>query len=121
MRLLERQLTQTLADYLKVIGLNITSVCLIKTELPDNLQRTIVQAERDGLEPRGRASVLKEYFDIFGNNLAQAMPYIVQWELLNALHKNGQPQVLLTSSALSPGIAGSYQWFPFRYDSNDPL
>lgn len=98
---LERQLTQTLAEYLKVVGLKITSVCLVKIELPEPLQRTIIQSERDGLEPRGRAQVLKEYFDIFGHDLTQAMPYIVQWELLNALRKNGKSQFLLASPALS--------------------
>ncbi len=99
---LERQLTQTLADYLKVVGLTVMSVCLIRTELPDTLQQTIIRAERDGIEPRGRALVLKEYFEIFGHDLPQAMPYIVQWELLNTLQKNGKAQFLLTSSALSP-------------------
>jgi regulator of protease activity HflC (stomatin/prohibitin superfamily) len=99
---LEQQLAQLLAQPLKKVGLKVTSVCLVRTELPDNLQRTIVQAEQDSLEPRGRALVLKEYFDIFGHNLPQAMPYVVQWELLNTLHKNDKTQFVLTSSALSP-------------------
>jgi hypothetical protein len=99
---LERQLTQTLADYLKRIGLNIASACLVKIELPIALQKTIIQAERDGIEPRGRASVLKEYFDIFGHDLAQAMPYIVQWEVLNTLQKSDKAHLLLTSSVSIP-------------------
>ncbi len=99
---LERQVTQTLADQLSVVGLSLISVSLVKIELPATLQQTIIQAERDSLEPRGRVQVLKEYFEIFGSNLAQAMPYIVQWELLNTLHKNDGVQVLMTSSVLSP-------------------
>jgi regulator of protease activity HflC (stomatin/prohibitin superfamily) len=100
---LEQELSQTLVDHLKGFGLKVTSVCLVQTELPDNLQNTIVQAEQDSLEPRGRALVLKEYAGIFGGPLSQAMPYIVQWELLSLLHKNGLPQLFLTSSDLSLG------------------
>jgi hypothetical protein len=100
---LERQLTQTLADHLERIALDIISVCLVKIELPADLQETIIQAEQDGIETRGRATVLREYSDIFGQDLSQAMPYIIQWELLNLLHKNGNPQLLLTSSGLSLG------------------
>jgi hypothetical protein len=96
---LERQLTHTLAESLEKVALKLLAVCLVRTTLPDKLQRTIVQAEQDGVEPRGRALVLREYFDIFGADLAQAMPYIVQWELLNTLHKNGNAQLLLTSTA----------------------
>lgn len=98
---LERRLTQTLADALKVIGLKIIAVYLVKIELPADLQQTLIQVEQDGLEPRGRAAVLKEYFDLFGHNLPQAMPYIVQWELLNMLRKNGNPNLILTASGLS--------------------
>jgi regulator of protease activity HflC (stomatin/prohibitin superfamily) len=98
---LERRLTQTLADILKGIGLKINFVYLVKTELPTHLQSTLVQTEQNGLESRSRALVLKEYFDLFGHNLFQVMPYIVQWELLNTMQKNGKVQVLLTSSALS--------------------
>lgn len=58
---LERRLRQILADYLKIVGLNVKSACLIKTELPDNLQRTIIQTERDSIEPSGRASVLVQF------------------------------------------------------------
>ena len=98
---LERQLTQTLADYLKVIGLRVTSVCIVRIELPDTLQRTLIQVERDCIEPHGRALVLKEYADIFGADLSQAMPYIIQWELLNSLHKRGDVNFILTSTGLS--------------------
>lgn len=98
---LERRLTQTLATFLKLVGLNLTAVCVVKTELPADLQRTIIQAERDGLEPRGRALVLKEYFDLFGHDLGRAMPHIVQWELLNLLRQNGQTNLILTGTGLT--------------------
>ena len=98
---LERHVTQTLADRLKRIGLDIFTVCLVKTELPDGLQKTLLQAEKDTIEAQGRASVLKSYFEIFGASLPTAMPYIVQWELMNTIHKNGDPTVLLTNENLS--------------------
>jgi hypothetical protein len=94
---LERRLTQTLAERVKIIGLNIYAVCLIQTELPAELQQTIIQTERDRLEPRGRALVLKEYLELFGH---QAMSHIVQWELLNVLRRNGQPNIILTTNGL---------------------
>jgi regulator of protease activity HflC (stomatin/prohibitin superfamily) len=99
---LERQLTQTMAEYLKPLGLRISAVCLVKIGLPGQLQQTIIRAERDSIEPRGRAAVLKGYFDIFGPDIARAMPYIVQWELVNTLHKNGKAQFLFSDSALFP-------------------
>ncbi len=98
---LERRLTQTLATFLKLVGLNLMAACVIKTELPADLQHTIIQAERDGLEPRGRALVLKEYFDLFGHDLGRAMPHIVQWELLNLLRQNGQTNLILTGTGLT--------------------
>ncbi len=99
---LERQFTQTLAAHLKIIGLNIFSVCLVKTELPVDLQEAIIRAERDTIEAQGRAKVLSSYFEIFGNSLAKAMPYIIQWELMNTIHKHGDPTVLLTPDSLQP-------------------
>lgn len=116
---LERQLTQTLADRLKDIGLNITGIYLIKAELPDDLQRTIIQAEQHEVEARGRATVLKEYFELFGTELSQAMPYVMQWELLNTLHKNGgSPQLLMTASSpsLETTLPGSGASPLFRMD-----
>lgn len=98
---LEQQLTLILDKRLKGIALNISNVSLIKTALPVNLQKTLVQAEQNGIEARGRAVVLKEYFRIFGKNLPKVMPYVVQWELLNVLHKNGGPQLILTGANLS--------------------
>ncbi len=98
---LERRLTQTLATLLKIFGLNLMAVCVVKTELPADLQRTIIQAERDSLEPRGRALALKEYFDLFGHDLTRAMPHIVQWELLNLLRQNGQTNLILTGTGLA--------------------
>jgi regulator of protease activity HflC (stomatin/prohibitin superfamily) len=100
---LEQQLSQTLADHLKGFGLKVTSVCLAHTELPDNLQNTIVETEQESLELRDRALALKACADIFDGGLSQTMPYIMQWELLCLLHKNGQPQLLCTSPALSLG------------------
>lgn len=119
---LERQLTQTLAEYLEKVALKLMAVCLVRTILPDKLQRTIVQAEQDGVEPRGRALVLREYFDIFGANLAQAMPYIVQWELLNTLHKNGNAQLLFTGTAPSlPDTADQEQPTPPIFQMKLPI
>lgn len=94
---LERQFTQTLAARLKIVGLNVIAVCLIKTTLPANLQTTLIRAEQDSIEAGGRALVLKNYLEIFGDNLPQAMPYIIQWELMNTIHKNN-PQILMTAT-----------------------
>lgn len=111
---LERQLMQTLATCLEGIGLKIISVCLVKIELPGTLQNTILRAERDAIEPQGRLLVLKQYLDLFGPDIAQAMPYIVQWELLNVMHKKDGQQFLFTDSVLtlnqkSPGSNGATQ------------
>jgi regulator of protease activity HflC (stomatin/prohibitin superfamily) len=100
---LEQQLSQSLTNYLKEFGLKVTSVCLVQTELPDNLQNTIVETEQEGLELRDRASALKACADIFDGGLSQTMPYTMQWELLCLLHKNGQPRRWLTNSDLSLG------------------
>jgi hypothetical protein len=97
---LERQLTHTLADRLKGIGLTVIAGCLVKTELPVQLQQSLIQAEEDVVEAQGRVAVLKRYLEIFGANLPQAMPYIMQWELLNTIHRNN-PQILLTPAALA--------------------
>jgi regulator of protease activity HflC (stomatin/prohibitin superfamily) len=97
----ERRLTQTLADALKGIGLKIITVWLVKTELPADLQQTLVQIEQDNLASQRRSIVLKEYFDLFGNNLPQVMPYIIQWELLGMLWENSNPDLILTSNSLS--------------------
>jgi hypothetical protein len=98
---LERQFGQILATCLKGIGLKIMSVCLVKIGLPGALQNTILRAERDAIEPQGRLLVLKQYLDFFGPDMAQAMPYIVQWELLNVMHKKDGQQFLFTDSAIS--------------------
>ena len=97
----EQQLSNALTERLKVVGLEVIAITLIKTELDDRLQRTIITSEQDGIEAGGRAKVLKQYFEIFGDSLSKAMPYIVQWELLNSLHKNGQPHLLMTAAGLS--------------------
>jgi hypothetical protein len=94
---LERCLTQTLADLLKGVGLNISAVCLIKTELPANLQETLIRVERNNVEAQGRATALKVYAEIFGPDLTLAMPQIMQWEWLSVLRKNGSSAVVLTS------------------------
>lgn len=98
---LERRLGQTVSEFVKVVGLRVLTVCLVKIELPSALQQTLVQVHQDSLEPRGRAQVLQEYVKIFGADLPRVMPYIIQWELMNTLHKNSQTQLLLTNSALS--------------------
>ncbi len=97
---IERQLAQTLADRVKMVGLKINGACLVRAELPDNLQNTLVKAQENQIETRGRANILKDYFEIFGDNLAQAMPQIIQWELLNTLQKTN-PQVLLSAAGLT--------------------
>lgn len=98
---LERRLSQTVSEFVKVVGLKVQTICLVKVELPTTLQRTLVQAEQDSLEPRGRAQLLQEYFKIFGADLPRVMPYIIQWELMNTLRKNDHTQLVLTNSALS--------------------
>lgn len=102
-RQLERRLLRTAAGYLKVIGLCIMSVSLVKIELPAGLQQTILQAEQDSIEPMGRAQALREYAEMFEGDLVKAMPYIIQWELLRVLRENGQSNVILTNGALSLG------------------
>ena len=97
---LERQLTQTLADRVKIVGLKINGACLLKTELPVNLQQALVKTQENQIETQGRATILKKYFEIFGDNLTQAMPQIIQWELLNTLQKTN-PQVLLSTAGLT--------------------
>ena len=87
-----------------MVGLEIIAICLVKTELPANLQKTLIQAEQDNIEAQGRAGVLKNYMEVFGDNLPQAMPYIMQWELMNTIHKNGDPKIFLTNENISPKI-----------------
>lgn len=98
---LEGQLSHSLAEDLKGIALSISNIYLTKLVLPVSLQRTITQAAQDEVEARGRALVLKEYLNIFGHSLPEAMPHIIQWELLTMLHKSDNPQLLLTATGLS--------------------
>ncbi len=100
---LEEQIGEALGERLKGLGLDVLGITLIKTALNDKLQRTIIRAEQDKIEARGRAAVLKQYFEIFGDSLSGAMPHIIQWELLNTLHKNGNSHLLLGASNLSLG------------------
>lgn len=102
---LERQLTLTLADGLQMIGLKVSGVYLVNIMLPIGLQNTLLRAEQDCIEATGRAKVLQQYFNIFGRQITQVMPHIVQWEYMNLLHKNGKSHLLLTHSNLS--LAGS--------------
>ncbi|GAB4433514.1 MAG: hypothetical protein Kow0031_15120 [Anaerolineae bacterium] len=88
---LERQLTETLADRLTMVGLRIINAAFVSIELPGDLQDSIVAAQQDLI----RAELYRE---IFGNNLAQAMPQIAQWELLNAIRTN-KPNIWLNGSA----------------------
>ncbi len=97
---IERQLKQTLADRLGFVALSVLSINLVKIEIPSNLQETLIFAQQEQIEARARAKVLKHYLKIFGSNLPQVMPYIIQWELLNTVHKNN-PQILLTGAGLS--------------------
>ena len=55
------------------MGLEMMAVTMVNTELNERLQRTIIRSEQDGIEAGGRAKVLKEYLEIFGSRLAQAM------------------------------------------------
>jgi len=102
---LERQLALTLADGLQKIGLKVNGVCLVNITLPIGLQNTLLRAEQDCIEATGRARVLQQYFNIFGRQITQVMPHIMQWEYMNLLHKNGKSHLLLTHSNLS--LAGS--------------
>ncbi len=103
---LEWELAQTLTEYLEQIALCVTGVHLIRTALPLNLQKTLVRAEQDGVEAGGRARVLKDYFNTFGGHMSDAMPYIMQWESMNVLHKSGKPHLLLSNSrqAAAPAL-----------------
>ncbi len=104
---LERQLTQTIADRLSVIGLNVISVSIIKMELPPTLQQAVIRTEKEIVAAKGRATVLEEYAAVFGSDLSQAMPSILQWELLHQLGKNNKAQHLLLSSGLSLGTTAT--------------
>jgi hypothetical protein len=94
---LERQLAWTLAERVRGVGVNLTSVCLIKQALPVGLEKTLVRAVQDRVEVQGRLAVLQEYQKLLGPNLPQAMPYLVQWELLTMLHRSGNLQLLSTA------------------------
>jgi hypothetical protein len=97
---LERQLVLTLSDRLRKIGLRVTGAYLVNIELPLKLQKTLLQAEQDCIEATGRARVLQQYFNIFGRQIPAAMPYILQWETMNMLRKNGQSHLLLAQANL---------------------
>lgn len=119
---LEQQLNTALTKRLKSVGLEVITVTLVKTELDGRLQQAIIRSEQDRIEASGRAKLLKGYFEIFGENLPQAMPYIIQWELLNALHKKGNPQLLLGASSLSLGAPPSHdESLPSRYQLSLPM
>jgi hypothetical protein len=118
---LERQFTQTLADRLKMMGLNVLAVYLIKVELPVNLQKTLVQAERDFIEAQGRIEVLRQYFEIFGSDLARVLPYILQWEMMNLLHKKGDPKMLLASESIVPKLSWPINDTPPVYQLQLPV
>ncbi len=94
---LERQLKETLADRLVWVGLRVVNTALVSIELPDELQQAIVAAEQDLVQA-------KLYRQIFGGNLAQLLPLITQWELLNSIRKN-RPNIWLNGPA--PGGGGN--------------
>lgn len=97
---LQRHLTRVVGDLVQVVGLAIMEIYLLKMEFPVELQESLIQAGRDGVEAKGRAIVLKEYLDIFGANLPEAMPHVLRWELMNLLNKKGHLQLLLATSNL---------------------
>ncbi|RME76843.1 MAG: hypothetical protein D6784_05010, partial [Chloroflexi bacterium] len=43
---------------------------------------------------------LESYKKIFGDDLYRAMPYIIQWELMNMLHKSGNAHLILAADGL---------------------
>lgn len=101
----ERQLKEALADRLTFVGLRVVNTAFVHIDLPHDLQQSIVAAEQEFIEATGRAKLLEVYRKIFGDNLAQVMPLIVQWELLNSIHQN-QPNILLNAPALGNGGNG---------------
>ncbi len=99
----EQTLAQELDRRVKAVGLAVLSAALVKVELPAGLQQSLLEVQQNQLDATARAVILKKYLEVFGPNLAQAMPYIIQWELLNSV-KTSNPQVLLTSAGLTPGM-----------------
>ena len=97
---LERQLVHTLTGRLEKIALKVNGVFLVNIALPVGLQKTLLRAEQDCIEATGRARVLQEYSNIFGRQIPAAMPYILQWETMNMLRKNGQSHLLLAQANL---------------------
>lgn len=75
---LEHKIPTRLNEYLKLLGIRVTLLSVVNVELPVQLQHSLVDAEQDSIEAKGRAAVLKTYLDIFGNNLPQVMAYINQ-------------------------------------------
>jgi hypothetical protein len=100
----ERQLKEALADRLAFVGLRAVNAAFVSIELPQDLQQAIVEAEREFIEATGRAKLLEVYRKIFGENLSQVMPLVVQWELLNSIHQN-QANIWLNASPLGNGKA----------------
>ncbi len=124
---LERQLAQTVRERVKMVALEVVSAALVKVALPEGLQQKFVEAQQTQLDAAARAAVLQQYAEIFGPNLAQAMPLILQWELMNSIHKNN-PQFLLTSGGLNlgakvpePAAANGQPHFPSMYQIQLPL
>lgn len=97
---LERRLAMTLTGRLEKMALKVDGIYLVNIGLPVGLQKTLLQAEQDCIEATGRARVLQQYFNIFGRQIPAAMPYILQWETMNMLHKNGQSHLLLAQANL---------------------
>ena len=117
----ERHLVQTLADRLVFVGLRVMNISLVQVELPADLQQSIVEAEQDYIEAAGRARILEQYKQVFGDTLTQVMPLIVQWELLNSIHKN-QPNILLSVPNLGNGDSddNDKQLLSLRPDAEPP-
>jgi hypothetical protein len=97
---LERRSACILNERLQKIGLKVNGLYLVHSALPSGLQKALLQAEQNCIEATNRAKILQKYSEILGDRLAEMMPYIIQWEYANLLHKNGHAHLLLTPATL---------------------
>lgn len=118
---LDRQLALTLADDVREVGLTILSATILKIELPANLQRTLIETERDSVEPHGRALALKKYFAVFGDDLSTVMPSVIQWELLNTMRKTNNSKFLVSDLSLWSKQTRDDEPAPSLYQMQLPL
>jgi hypothetical protein len=118
---LERQLTWTLAERLRGVGVNLSGVCLIRAVLPISLEKTLLRTVQDRVDVQGRLAVLQEYQKLLGPNLPQIMPYLVQWELLTMLHRSGNLQLLSTAKFPTDGPDAGDVWPNSMFQITLPL